>query len=156
MQKKKIVIAALVVAMMLPIRVICGENDSKYTPEYIYDNDLERMDVEPVLKKTTAYCVSGTTASGAQTRRGICAGRKEDIGKSAIVYYVNEDGSIGDFCGYWEILDTGVGGDSDGDGIGAIEAGYVLDMYFPTLEECKQWMRDTGGRIYVQIIDAKG
>lgn len=110
----------------------------------------------PVLKKTTAYCCGTTTATGKKVRRGICAGRREDLGKTVIAYYVNEDGGIGDFLGIWEIEDVGFGADSDGDGIGSIQEGIVLDMYFPTLEECKLWMRDTGGEIYVQIIPGYG
>lgn len=69
---------------------------------------------------------------------------------------VNRMAAGGDFLGYWECLDTGFGGDADEDGVGSIEDGRVIDMYFPTLEECKNWMKLTGGKVYVQLIDAEG
>lgn len=105
---------------------------------------------------TTAYHYGEITASGTPVRRGICAVKREWMGLTAIVYECNPDGSIGDLLGYWECLDTGFGGDADGDGIGSIEAGKVIDMYFPTLEECQAWMEQSGGKVYVQLVDAEG
>lgn len=105
---------------------------------------------------TTAYHHGEITASGVPVRRGICAVKREWMGLTAIVYAYNPDGSIGDLLGYWECLDTGFGGDADGDGVGSIEAGKVIDMYFPTLEECRDWMKLTGGKVYVQLVDAEG
>ena len=105
---------------------------------------------------TTAYHYGTITASGTPVRKGICAVKREWMGLTAIVYECNPDGSIGDLLGYWECLDTGFGGDADGDGIGSIESGKVIDMYFPTLEECRDWMKLTGGKVYVQLIDAEG
>lgn len=111
---------------------------------------------EPFKIYTTAYCQGTTTYSGVPVRAGICAVKKEWVGKCAIVYKCEPDGSIGDFLGYWECLDTGFGGDADEDGVGSIEAGKVIDMYFPTLEECRDWMKLTDGKVYVQLIDAEG
>lgn len=105
---------------------------------------------------TTAYHHGEITASGVPVRRGICAVKREWMGLTAVVYAYNPDGSIGDLLGYWECLDTGFGGDADGDGVGSIEAGKVIDMYFPTLEECRDWMKQTGGKVYVQLVDAEG
>ena len=105
---------------------------------------------------TTAYCHGDVTATGAKTREGICAVRSEWIGKTALVWMCNEDGTQGDFLGFWECLDTGFGADSDGDGIGSIEEGKVIDMYFPTLDKAKEWMKLTSGKVFVQLVDAEG
>lgn len=112
--------------------------------------------VEPQKMLTTAYCDTGITASGQQTRYGICAAKKEWIGKTAIIYECNDDGTIGDMLGIWEVLDTGFGADSDGNGIGSIQEGKVIDIYYPTLQECREWMVKTNGKCYVQLIDAVG
>lgn len=105
---------------------------------------------------TTAYDHGGVTAAGRPTRRGICAVRKEWIGKTALVWRRTDSDTMGEFLGFWECLDTGFGADSDGDGIGSIQEGRVIDMYFPTQEEVQEWMEVTGGRVYVQLIDAEG
>ena len=105
---------------------------------------------------TTGYCHGDVTATGAKTREGICAVRSEWIGKTALVWMCNEDGTQGEFLGFWECLDTGFGADSDGDGIGSIQEGRVVDMYFPTMEQVTGWMELTGGRIYIQLVDAEG
>ena len=111
---------------------------------------------EPFKMYTTAYHHGEITASGVPVRRGICAVKREWMGLTAIVYEYKPDGSMGDMIGIWECLDTGFGGDADGDGVGSIEAGKVIDMYFPTLEECQEWMKQTGGKVYVQLVDAEG
>lgn len=105
---------------------------------------------------TTAYCHGTVTATGNRTRRGICAVRKEWIGKTALVWECRDSDTMGEFLGFWECLDTGFGADSDGDGAGSIEEGRVIDMYFPTQEEVQEWMEITGGRVYVQLVDAEG
>lgn len=105
---------------------------------------------------TTAYCQGDVTSTGVKTREGICAVRSGWIGKTALVWMCNEDGTQGEFLGFWECLDTGFGADSDGDGIGSIEEGRVIDMYFPTLDKAKEWMKLTNGKVYVQLVDAEG
>lgn len=105
---------------------------------------------------TTAYCHGTVTATGNRTRRGICAVRREWVGKTALVWECKDSDTMGEFLGFWECLDTGFGADSDGDGVGSIEEGRVIDMYFPTLEEVEEWMEITGGRVYVKLVDAEG
>lgn len=105
---------------------------------------------------TTAYHHGEITATGNRTRRGICAVRREWIGKTALVWECTDSDTMGEFLGFWECLDTGFGADSDGDGAGSIEEGRVIDMYFPTQEEVQEWMEITGGRVYVQLVDAEG
>lgn len=105
---------------------------------------------------TTAYHYGTITASGAPVRKGICAVKREWMGLTAVVYECKEDGSQGELLGFWECLDTGFGGDADGDGVGSIESGKVIDIYFPTPAECQAWMELTGGKVYVQFIEAEG
>lgn len=105
---------------------------------------------------TTGYCHGTVTATGTEPREGICAVRKEWLGKTALVWQCSGDGTQGEFLGYWECLDTGFGADSDGDGIGSIQEGKVIDMYFPTPEKVTEWMELTDGSVYIQLIDAEG
>lgn len=105
---------------------------------------------------TTAYHHGSVTAAGRPTRRGICAVREEWVGKTALVWEHTDSNAMGEFLGFWECLDTGFGADSDGDGMGSIQEGRVIDMYFPTQEEVQEWMELTGGRVYVQMVDAEG
>lgn len=124
------------------------------------EEDVERIrsveagEAFPIL--TTAYCHGRVTATGSGLRWGICAVREEWNGKTALVWECKDSDTMGEFLGYWECLDTGFGADSDGDGMGSIQEGRVIDMYFPTQEEVQEWMEITSGRVYVQLIDAEG
>ncbi len=122
--------------------------------------DTERIrraeEGQTIRMLTTAYHHGEITASGHRTRQGICAVRREWIGKTALVWECEDSGEMGEFLGIWECLDTGFGADSDGDGMGSIQEGRVIDMYFPTPEEAEEWMEITGGRVYVQLVDAEG
>lgn len=104
---------------------------------------------------TTAYCYGTTTATGTTAREGIAAVDRKHIGMVAVVYQ-DIDGEIGPLIGYFDCEDTGKGGDSDGDGIGSIEEGKCIDIYKYDLERCKEYMRLTGGKCWVQYIKAKG
>lgn len=122
--------------------------------------DTERLKVAEegqVFKMlTTAYHHGTATVTGARPRRGICAVRREWVGKTALVWKCTDSETMGEFLGIWECLDTGFGADSDGDGMGSIQEGRVIDMYFPTPEEVEEWMAVTGGKVYVQMVDAEG
>jgi 3D (Asp-Asp-Asp) domain-containing protein len=107
--------------------------------------------------RCTCYIEHGTTATGCKTREGIAAGRSEDLGKVAAIYSIAEDGSIGDFIGYYEFRDTGAGMDSDGDGIGdTIRTGKSIDVWQPSMDSAKAWIRKYGDYVYIMIIDAEG
>jgi hypothetical protein len=87
---------------------------------------------------------------------GAIAGRKEWLGKVAALYRI-EDGKIGTFLGYYEFLDTGAGMDSDGDGYGdTIRNGYSVDVWMPSIEDARGWIRSNGDYVWMQIIDGKG
>lgn len=89
-----------------------------------------QQEVEFIPMKATAYCINGTTATETHTRPGICAGPREHFYDVAMVYKRNKDGSLGEFIGYFECLDTGGK---------AIKSGKVLDIWLPTYEECRQF-----------------
>lgn len=119
------------------------------TSNHIYADD------QPYLMKAhaTAYCQSGTTASGTQTRKGICAAKKEWIGKTIVIYQRLPGDKIGNMIGIYECLDTG--------GTEGIKTGKVIDIWEPDLEGCQEFMNkvyENGckGKVYIQIVDAVG
>ena len=107
-------------------------------------------DSDPILIKAhaTAYCLPGRTASGTEVREGICAMSDPSlIGMTAVVYQRMPDGSIGNYIGTYEIEDTGC---SDN----------VIDVWC-TEEDCQGFMdkvyeNGCKGKVFVQIVDAKG
>ena len=64
---------------------------------------------EVTLKKgvSTAYCLKGTTATGIQTRPGICAGAKKYHNKLIVVYQRLPDDSKGKLLGVFDCQDSG-------------------------------------------------
>lgn len=107
-------------------------------------------DAEPSLIKmrATAYCIDGITATGKETRKGICAtGDSRYLGMTAVVYQRLPDGSIGDFIGIYEIEDTGC-------------SEHVIDVWTPEAE-CQDFMdavysNDAAGKVWVQFMEADG
>lgn len=91
----------------------------------------------------TYYTLTGTTASGRETRRGIMATSPDHLGQTALVY--ERDGlNVGDLLGIYECLDTGNGKD------GAIKKGYVIDIW-TTPDDIPPTQK-----VWVQFVDAKG
>ena len=119
---------------------------------------------EPVKLRCTCYCDEGVTASGKQTRPGIVAAKKEWLGYVACLNAVNEDGSIGEFIGYFEILDTGYGAETGvgessiikGKSLGTIESGKTIDIYYPTVHQAEEWIDTYGDYVYVLLVDGEG
>ena len=112
---------------------------------------------EPCKIRCSCYCEHGVTGTGKKTRFGIVAGKKEWIGYTAELNAVNEDGSIGEFIGYFEFQDTGAGMDSDGDGKGdTIINGQSIDVWINSLDEAYAWRDRYGDYVYIKIIKAKG
>lgn len=84
----------------------------------------------------TAYCKTGTTASGTQTTEyRTVAGRREWFGKGIHIWLDDGDGVVKaeNYLGRYVVEDTG--GEP-------IKAGRVIDIYMPEKEDCKQF----GGR----------
>lgn len=107
--------------------------------------------------RATCYCEHGLTYSGAYTREGIIAGRKEDIGDVAAIYAVAEDGGVGDFIGYFEVLDCGAGFDTDGDGKGdSTIKGRTIDVFRSNIDGVKSWIKRYGDFVYIKLIEAEG
>ena len=105
------------------------------------------MAKEPELKKSwlTCYLPTGNpTASGVMPRRGIMAGKREWLGKTALIYERDGD-KVGDLIGIYEILDTGTGKD------GAIKEGRAVDIFCETEDEIIHTQK-----IWIQIIEADG
>lgn len=137
MKKTVKIFCSLVVALLLlPMNVYASEE-------------------QPLLQKAhaTAYCQSGTMASGQQTRDGVCAGMRDYLGCVIVVYQRLPDGSIGDYLGMWECLDTG--------GTDGLKNGTVVDIWQQDLESCQKFMDlvyEDGcqGKVYIQVIEGKG
>ncbi len=130
----------ILVLIMLTLRLLTV-NAEGIPPE-------ERIGGEPFRAECTAYCDSGITASGKPTVEGLTlGGAPEWIGCMAVLYEVDDDGTIGDFIGLYEVMDTGWG--RDGDAL----RGETVDMFKEDYDACIQWGRRD---VYVQIIDGKG
>lgn len=114
--------------------------------------EAEQSDLKRI--RCTCYTDTGITASGEYTHYGVIAGRKEDLGKTAALYQLNEDGTIKKFIGYFDFLDTGAGMDTDGDGKGdSIKKGLSIDVWRPTLQEAKDWIKEYGDYVYIEIVE---
>lgn len=117
----------------------------------MFNNMICTIDIpEPIPGYATAYCVSGTMASGQQTRIGVCAGKREWIGKTAVLFQRLPDGSIGDWISTYDILDTG--------GTDGLKEGKVIDVWRPDMDGVQEFMDivyEDGcqGRVYIFIID---
>lgn len=113
--------------------------------------------IEPVKIRCSCYCEHGKTATGAKTRYGIAAGKKEWLGYVAELNAINPDGSVGEFIGYFEFRDTGAGMDSDGDGKGdTIINGQSIDIWINSLPEAYKWRDKYGDYVYIKIVRGKG
>lgn len=103
--------------------------------------DFEEQGFEEI--KVTAYCCGTHTATGVPVHYGIMATSKEHLGDVALLYTMD-----GEYIGLFECIDQG--------GTDAIRQGYVVDVYHPTYEECKEFMRLTEGKCYIKYISGKG
>lgn len=98
--------------------------------------------VQPM--EATAYCYGTTRCDGGKVRIGTCAAKKDWYGKVAAIYLDN-GGEMGEFLGYFEILDTG--GDE------RIRNGTVLDIYIPDRDACIEFGRQ---KVLVVLIEGEG
>lgn len=109
------------------------------------------FDIQPA--HATAYCLTGTTASGHPTRPNSCAAKREWLGKTIFVYQRLPDNSMGELIGIYDVLDTG--------GTPGLNNGSVIDIWQPDMEHCKEFMErvyEDGcqGRIYIYVTEVKG
>lgn len=101
----------------------------------------------------TAYCLTGTTASGTYTRDGVCASCSSRLGKTIILYQRLPDGSVGKQIGIYECEDTG--------GTEGLHNGTVIDVWRSDKEQAHEFMEllyEDGckGKVYIQVLDAEG
>ena len=79
----------------------------------------------------TAYCLTGSTATGTTPRLGVAASKPSWFGKQVRVY-TNNNGNPGKLIGTYTVEDTG--GEP-------IQTGSVIDIWLPTEDECFQFGR---------------
>ena len=151
--KRNIVLELITTAILIAV-MVAVVNSNSYSAQPIRDWTYYKM---PQPVRCTCYIDRGTTASGRQTRNGIIAGRKERLGMAAVLYEVKEDGMLGDFIGYYEFCDTGAGIDTDGDGNGdTIRTGNSVDVWQPNMKSARNWVKEHGDYVYMQIVPAVG
>ena len=131
--RNKITAILAAVLLLMPIPAQAYSN-------LCYQIDWQEQGFQKML--TTAYMIQGVTASGIQTHSGICASNTH-LGEVAVVY--SRDGK---YLGTFECIDTG---DTDG-----LRNGTVIDVWFETYEECKEWMTVSRGKCYVKWISGEG
>lgn len=134
MSKRMILIA--VVVLMFTFSISVSAQSLKWKEVF------ENPEVEFIDMKLTAYMIQGKTAMGVPTHEGICASDPH-LGEVALVYTEQ-----GEFIGQYYCCDTG--------GTDAIRAGYVLDIWCPDMESCKELMRITKGRCKVLWVKGVG
>ena len=151
--KRNIMLELIATLVIIAVMVVASNSDS-YSAQPAKDWTYYQ---KPQPVRCTCYIEHGITASGIQTRNGIIAGRKEWLGMAAVLYEVKEDGTLGDFIGYYEFCDTGAGIDTDNDGIGdTIESGNSVDVWQPSMESARAWVKEHGDYVYMQIVPAVG
>lgn len=104
---------------------------------------------EPIIHQATAtaYCITGTTATGTQTTEGrTVASKPEWFGKTMIIWEDDGFGQIKpeNFIGIYEVEDTGGK---------TVRNGSVIDVYISEYERAKQF---GSRRIIFTLIDAEG
>lgn len=88
----------------------------------------------------TAYCLTGSTATGTTPRVGVAASKPSWFGKRVNVYQ-NDSGQPGALIGTYTVEDTG--GDP-------IRNGSVIDIWLPDEDTCFQFGRRC---VIVEVID---
>lgn len=100
--------------------------------------------VEPVKMRVTCYLPTGNpTASGIMPFEGMCAAKRDWIGKVAVLYTEDME-----YVGCFEILDTG--------GHERIKSGKSIDIFRDDMERANAWIQEYGDYMYVQVISADG
>lgn len=125
--KKGLILASLALALLVPREV--------------------KAEVETHNVWATGYCLTGTTATGTQTKNNhTVASKPEWFGYTMLVWVDDGDGIIKpqNFIGTYVVEDTG--GEN-------IKKGYVIDIYNSDYEWCKQF---GGQRVIIQVIKSDG
>ena len=153
---RKRILRAVIAAVFICFLCLCQQHEAMSKVAYI-EPVVGDPFIEPVKIRCSCYCEHGKTATGAKTRYGIAAGKKEWLGYVAELNAINPDGSVGEFIGYFEFKDTGAGMDSDGDGKGdTIINGQSIDIWINSLPEAYKWRDKYGDYVYIKIVRGKG
>lgn len=114
--------------------------------EHGQDSKVEDVDVYIEPPKiyhsmiATAYCLTGSTATGTTPRLGVAASKPAWFGKQVRVYQ-NDGGKPGNLIGTYTVEDTG----------GApIRNGSVIDIWLPDEDTCFQFGRRC---VLVEVIE---
>lgn len=113
--------------------------------EHGFDSKIEKPEGKTQEHKyhsmiATAYCLTGSTATGTTPRTGIAASKPAWLGKTVKVYW-NDGGKPGALIGTYVIEDTG----------GApIRNGSVIDVWLPSEDECFEFGRRC---VLVEVIE---
>lgn len=122
--------------------------------ETVAQNDENAFE-NPTEVEMTYYLPTGNDcANGKQPHFGVVAFAPEYIGDTAILYEC-DNGKIGDVIGVYEIYDTGFGKHLAGIG-SSIKAGKTVDVFMPDNETGKEFIREHGNEVFIQIVNAKG
>lgn len=122
--------------------------------ESVASNDANLFE-SPQIVEITYYLETGNDcANGKEPHPGIVAFAPEYIGDTAILYEYN-NGKVGDVIGIYEIYDTGFGKHLAGIG-SSIKAGKTVDVFMPDNETGKEFIREHGNEVYIQIVKAQG
>ena len=142
------------------ILIIAGANKSNAAHQLTVDN---RNPFDgPKLIRCTCYTADegAITSSGKAVRTGIIAGKSEWQGCVALLYsykYVDGQPVPMELIGIYEVLDTGAGIDTDGDGEGdSIRNGTSVDVFQPTLHQAEEWVDTYGDYVMMQLVEGKG
>lgn len=117
---------------------------------------------QPILIRATCYTSDegAITYSGQKVRTGIIAGKTDWQGSVALLYtYKMIDGEPipVELIGIYEVLDTGAGIDTDGDGNGdSIINGQSIDIYQPTMHQAEEWIDEYGDYVMMMLVEGEG
>lgn len=156
MRVKRILCVAMCISIMLAARIDTDAAGHKL----IIDN--RDPFTESTLIRCTCYTANegAITSSGKRVCTGIIAGKKEWEGCVALLYtykYLDGQAVPMELIGIYEVLDTGAGIDTDGDGKGdSIINGSSIDVYQPTLHQAEEWVDTYGDYVMFMLIEGKG
>lgn len=152
--KKRIIAAVSIIAFSAAVLMCSIKAEARKSHIDFYEGDPFQ---EPQKIRCTCYCEHGGTASGKKTRYGIIAAKSEWMGCTIELNRVNEDGSVGELIGLFEVADTGAGMDTDGDGKGdSILIGQSVDVWVASLSDAYEWRDTYGDYVFFKIFKAKG
>lgn len=142
--KRYIIILLILAILLFPFSV-----------QTIHAKSQAQPFIEPKLVEMTYYTESGQPcANGKMPHFGICAYQSEYIGYTAIIYEY-KDGAIGEKIGYFEIYDTGYGR-KQSNGKGTIQNGNAIDVFMESDGAGKEFIKEHGNQVFIQILKGKG